>query len=498
MKEATLGVDLGTSGVKVVALGPGGEVLAQATRSYPLITPQPGWAEQHPANWVSGTLAALRDVSIELSRQGAQPRALGLSGQMHGLVPLDSAGQVIRPALLWNDARTGPQVEQIERTVPRADLIVRTGNRAVAGFQLPKLLWLRQEEPQAFSRLALALLPKDYLGFVLTGQASTEPSDASGVGLLNLQTLDWDAELQSAFDLPLSLFPPVIPSHGVIGHLLPDLAHHTGLPAGLPVVAGAGDNAAAAVALGLSHLAPQRGSLSLGTSGVIFAPQSRPLPDPQGRVHLFAHADGGFHLLGVTLAAGGALQWLRDRIAPEKSFPELLAEAEAVPPGAEGVTFLPFLAGERSPWMNPDLRGAWAGLTLAHGRGHLTRALLEGVALSLRDTFQVMRPLCSVNELLVTGGGAASHLWLGMCAAATGLPLRLPMHIPGPAEGAAILATVPAGWHADVASAIRAFSLPAEQLDILTPLGKAGENYSNVRKSLYGQEAGLPDRAPLE
>lgn len=491
MTEAVLGVDLGTSGVKVVALGRDGTllrdgmVLAEATRSYPLLTPQPGWAEQHAADWVNGALAALSEVSQELKRQNVRPLALGLSGQMHGLVPLDAQGQPIRPALLWNDARTTRQVEMIERLVPRPDLIARTGNRAVAGFQLPKILWLRDQEPHHYARLKLALLPKDYLGFVLTGLARSEPSDASGVGLLNLQTLRWDADLLRAFDLPASLFPEVIPSQAVVGPLLPEYARKTGLPAGLPVVAGGGDNAAAAVALGLSHGQPQWGSLSLGTSGVLFAPQRDPRPDPQGRVHLFAHADGGFHLLGVTLAAGGALQWFRDRVAPENSIAELLTEAEAVPPGSQGVTFLPFLAGERSPWMNPELRGAWTGLSLAHGRGHLLRSLLEGVALSLGDTFDVMRPLCDVQQFLVTGGGAVSRTWLGLCAASTGIPLHVSPHTPGPAHGAAILASVAAGWHQQVSDAMRAFAPAREPLATSVSLGEARENYLSTRQTLY-------------
>lgn len=288
----TLGLDLGTSGVKVVALNAQGQVVAHSSRTYPLLTPRPGWTEQRPQDWENASLDALREIAAQLQALGAVPLALGLSGQMHGAVFLDAQGEVIRPAPLWNDQRTAAQVKRIERTVPRADLIARTGNRAVTGFQLPKILWLRDEEPTAFARLAHVLLPKDYLGYVLTGVMATEPSDASGVGALHLDRRDWDAGVLDALNLPVHLFPQVVKSWDVTGSLRADLAALTGLPTNLPVVAGGGDNAAAGIALGLSSARPDLGSVSLGTSGVLFAPLSQATPDPQGRVHLFAHADG--------------------------------------------------------------------------------------------------------------------------------------------------------------------------------------------------------------
>ncbi|PYE54962.1 xylulokinase [Deinococcus yavapaiensis] len=456
----TLGVDVGTSGVKVVALTRRGEVIAEATRSYPLHTPRPGWTQQDPSDWVRGATEALRDVASNLD--GRVPLALGLSGQMHGLVPLDGGGDVIRPAMLWNDARTGAQVEAIEARVSRAELVARTGNRAVAGFQLPKILWLRDEEPQAFARLRCALLPKDYLGFVLTGQKRTEPSDASGVGALHLASKSWDRDVLSALDLDASLFPDVIASHEVVGTLSDAVAQACGLPRGLLVVAGGGDNAAAGVGLGLTSSRRDVGSVSLGTSGVIFAPLSDATPDPEGRVHLFAHADGGYHLLGVTLSAAGALQWLKDKIAPEASLETLLEEARGVG-SSQGVTFLPYLAGERSPWMDPALRGSWSGLSLAHERGHLTRAVLEGVAFSLADAFDVMRPLSHVETLLATGGGARSDLWLGLVSGALDKAVRRPSHEPGAAHGAAILAMPAAGLYASL----------EEAMDALRPRGDA-------------------------
>lgn len=460
MAEVTLGVDLGTSGVKVVALDAARRTIASATRSYPLLTPQPGWTEQRPQDWAAAALDALAEVAGLLRAGGHIPAALGLSGQMHGAVFLDSAGDVLRPAPLWNDQRTGAQVGQIEARIPRADLIARTGNRAVTGFQLPKVLWLRHEEPQAFARLAHVLLPKDYLGYVLTGELATEPSDASGVGALNLARLDWDADILGALDLSPTLFPGVRPSTKRVGTLRPGLAERTGLPAGLPVVAGGGDNAAAGIALGLSAARPEVGSLSLGTSGVLFAPLPQPTPDPEGRVHLFAHADGGYHLLGVTLACAGALQWVQDRLFPEADLGTLLREAQAVPASEEGVLFLPFLAGERSPHMDPDLRAAWLGLSLAHGRGHLVRAVLEGTAFALADTHDVMRERVALRSVLATGGGARSDLWLGLMADALGLGVFRSGSTAGAAEGAAVLAMPEGGLHADLGEAMGTPALP--------------------------------------
>ncbi|UBV42328.1 xylulokinase [Deinococcus taeanensis] len=480
-----LGVDLGTSGVKAVALTAQGEVLADTTRPYPLLTPQPGWTEQRPADWLGATQAALRELSSLLRGHGAVPAALGLSGQMHGLVPLDAQGEVLRPALLWNDQRTGAQVAHMEARVPRAELVARTGNRAVTGFQLPKLLWLRDEEPGVYARLRHALLPKDYLGYALTGEMTAEPSDGSGVGALNLARGTWDADLLGALNLSAALFPPLRRSTDVTGRLSAAWAAATGLPAGLPVVAGGGDNAAAGIALGLTAARPDVGSLSLGTSGVIFAPLAHPTPDPDGRVHLFAHADGSYHLLGVTLSAAGSLDWLHRQLAPDVPLTTLINEAAAVEPGAGGVTFLPYLSGERSPLMNPQARAAFTGLSLAHGRGHLTRAVLEGSVAALADAYAVMQPLAPLRTLISTGGGARSDLWLGLASGALHLPVQPTASQPGAAHGAAILAMPAAGLHPDLNAAVNATrpqTLPAAPPADMTAALSA---YARTRQALY-------------
>lgn len=455
MNPVSIGIDLGTSGLKAIAITARGERVAEASAGYPLLTPKPGWTEQHPQDWVGAARSTLSQLAQELHGR-YEPVALGLSGQMHGATFLDRQGQVIRPAPLWNDQRTGEACAEIERTVPRRELIRRTGNPAVTGFQLPKLVWLRQAEPENYTRLERVLLPKDYLGFVLTGRMATEPSDASGVGALNLAAKTWDADILSALGLGVGVLPEVLPSHAVSGTLRADWAKATGLPEGLPVVAGAGDNAGAAIGLGLSQTRPGLGSMSLGTSGVLFAPLSAPTPEPEGRIHLFCHADGGYHLLGVTLAAAGSLQWYRDKLAPGVPFDELMREAGAAPVGSDGLVFMPYLAGERSPYLDPDLRGSWLGLSLAHGRGHLTRALLEGVALSLRDVLEVMRPLVKVEKLLAIGGGSRSDLWLSIAASALRLPLARTEIEEGPARGAAVLGLVGAGVYGSVAEALEA------------------------------------------
>lgn len=450
-----LGLDLGTSGLRGVAVTATGERVAEAQASYPLLTPRPGWTEQDPADWREAGFAVLSDLATQLS--GREILALGLSGQMHGLVPLDGRGEVVRNAILWNDQRTAEAVGEMLERVPREVFIARTGNPPITGFFGSKLLWLRRAEPENFARTRHALLPKDYLGYLLTGVLASEPTDDSGTNLFDLARKRWDEEILAALELPPSLFPEVVASQAVTGKLGRAAAVRTGLPEGLPVVAGAGDNAAAATGLGLGSQAPELGSVSLGTSGVVFAPLAAATPDPQGRVHLFGHADGGYALVGVTLSAAGSLRWFRDTLAPGTSFDALDAEARSSPPGSNGVTFKPYLAGERSPHLDPELRGSFRGLSLANTRGDLVRAVLEGVAFSLREVLEIIRPLAPIGEALATGGGARSALWLELLADVLELPLALPAQNRGAAYGAALLALQGVGaLHEAAAAAPRA------------------------------------------
>ncbi|MBD2463196.1 xylulokinase [Oscillatoria sp. FACHB-1407] len=464
MGDIVIGLDLGTGGVRAIAVDLQGTLIAQAVENYPLLTPKPGWTEQSPSDWINASFSALSTLAQQVSRD--RVIALGLSGQMHGMVPLDAEGQVIRPAILWNDQRTGSAVAAIEAIIPRSDLIQRTGNPAITGFQLPKLVWLSQEEPQAFERLRHVLLPKDYLGYVLTGDRATEPSDASGTGCLNLASRQWDADILQGLNLSAEWFPMVIESTAIAGRLKPEIAERLGLLAGLPVIAGGGDNAAAAIGLGISSNNLNQGSLSIGTSGVIFVPCDRPIPDPQGRVHLFCHADGGYHLLGVTLAAGGALRWYRDTLATGIAFEDLMLLAEQSPAGAHGVLFLPHLAGERSPYLDPDARGAWVNLSLAHTQADMVRAVLEGVAFGLREALDVVNGIAPVQQLTATGGGARSPLWLQILSDVLQTKLVAPKAEEGAAYGAAILAMVGVGAYPDLNSA---FAILPQSNQIVEP-----------------------------
>lgn len=434
-----LGIDVGTSALKVVAVDDYGNVVASSEKSYPLLTPKPGWSEQQPEEWWRAAKLALSELASHLEGRFTAV-ALGLSGQMHGMVPLDEAGEVVRPAVLWNDQRTSEAVARIEQAVPRRQMIERTGNPAITGFQLAKVVWLREAEPANYARSRHFLFPKDFIGYRLTGELYAEPSDASGSNAFNLHAMAWDADVLDALEIDARRWPQVVPSKAVVGHLDPEVARELGLPAGLDVVAGAGDNAAAAYGMGLSSEHPQQGSVSLGTSGVIFAPRSGSEPDPDGRVHLFCHADGGYFLLGVTLAAAGSLNWLREKLAPDRSVEQLVELAAGVEPGAAGVTFKPYLAGERTPHLDPRLRGSFHGLSLASGMPEMVRAVLEGVAFSLRDALGVMKPLGAPERALLTGGGARSGVWSRLVADVLQIPLGRSELESGAAYGAARLA----------------------------------------------------------
>jgi xylulokinase len=422
-----VGLDVGTTAAKAVAITPDGEVVARAEREYPLSTPRPGWAEQDPEDWWRGSEAALADLGVESA-------GIGLSGQMHGLVALDTADRVLRPAILWNDGRTGAECREIEERVGRERLIELTGNRALAGFTAPKLLWLRRHEPDAYARIAHVLLPKDYVRLRLTGDRAIDAADASGTLLFDVGARRWSDEVLDALELPGEWLPPVYES--------PDV----------PGAPGAGDQAAGALGVGVDRPGPV--SVVLGTSGVVFAALPEYASDLEARLHVFCHAaPGSWHAMGVMLSAAGSLRWLRDALGGE--YDGLFAEAERWPPGAEGLLFQPYLAGERTPHADPDARGAFVGLTLRHDRGAIVRAVLEGVAFGLRDSLELLRELGVEPEVArVSGGGARSKLWLRIVASVLGVPLERTRVEEGAAYGAALLAGVSTGVFADVGEAV--------------------------------------------
>ncbi len=438
--RAAIGLDIGTTAVKALAVDETGTVLARSEAGYPLSTPRAGWAEQDPADWWRATEQALAALSID------DVAGIGLSGQMHGLVALDAAGAVIRPAILWNDGRTAAECAEIETRIGLEELIALTGNRALPGFTAPKLLWLRRHEPDAYRRIARIALPKDYVRLRLCGEHATDVADASGTLLLDVAQRRWSDRVVEALELDPAWLPPVLESPQVSG-VTAD---------GVPVAAGAGDQAAGALGVGVDRPGPL--SIALGTSGVVFAALPGFAADERARVHAFCHAvPGAWHAMGVMLSAAGSLRWLRDVAAPGVGFGELVAEAEGWAAGAEGLTFLPYLAGERTPHADPDARGSFTGLSLRHERGALVRAVLEGVAYGLRDSLDLLRELGVAPERArVCGGGARSELWLRIIASILELPLERPVVEEGAAYGAALLGGVAGGVWPDVEAAVAA------------------------------------------
>ncbi|MEM1785608.1 MAG: xylulokinase [Candidatus Bathyarchaeia archaeon] len=460
--ELLIGLDIGTTGAKGLLVSPEGKVVARSFAGYPLYTPRPGWCEQKPEDWWSAAVKVLRELATKTSGKIV---AIGLTGQMHGAVFLDATLEIIRPAILWNDARTGSECAQIEHIIGREYLQKITGNPALAGFQAPKILWLRKNEPENYKKVRTVLLPKDYVRLKLTGELATDVSDASGTLLLDLIKRNWSDEILAALDIPRKWLPQVYESPKVTGKISKEIATLTGLTEGIPVIAGAGDNAASAVGAGV--VVEGTGLVSLGSSGVVFAHLDNPCPDPAGAIHCFCHAvPEKYHLMGVVLSAGASLRWFRDIFGSEEvavanrigldPYELLTREAELAPPGAGGLFFLPYLSGERTPHMDPNARGAWIGLSLAHQRPHLVRAILEGVAFALKDSFVRIQNLgCDLQELRAVGGGMRSPLWRTIIASTLEVCLQQLVVEEGAAYGAALLAGVGVQLFADVQEAVK-------------------------------------------
>jgi len=462
-----LGIDIGTSGTKTLAIDERGKIKASATAEYPCHVPQPLWSEQDPHDWWKATVKTVRAVVKQARLKPADVKSIGLSGQMHGSVFLDRHDQVVRRALLWNDQRTAAECDEIERRAGgRKALIRMVANPALTGFTAPKILWLRNHEPKNFERTVRVLLPKDYIRHRLTGEYATEVSDASGMLLLDVARRKWSKPLLSKLELDESLLATCYESEDVTGKLTAATAKELGLSTDCIVVGGAGDCAAGAVGNGIVT----RGvlSTSIGTSGVMFVHSEEVKIDPQGRVHTFCHAvRGKWHMMGVTLSAGGSLQWFRNALCAEvmakakrknvDPYELLTAEAEQVTPGSEGLLFLPYLSGERTPHADPDARGAFVGLTLAHQRGHLARSIMEGVTYSLRESLDIFRELdVPVRQIRASGGGSRSALWRQIQADIFGTKVATINSEEGPGYGVALLAAVGAGAYKNIQEACRA------------------------------------------
>jgi len=450
MATYLLGIDVGTTGSKALLVGADGSVKASATTEYPMYTPQPLWAEQNPADWWTATVTSIRHVLHESGVEAGQVAGVGLTGQMHGLVMLDARGEVLRPCIMWNDQRTAAQCAAITQKVGAENVLRLTGNPVLPGFTAPKIAWVREQEPEVYGRVAKVLLPKDYARYCLTGGFFSEVSDASGTSLFDVGKRQWSDEMLRALDLPHQWLPEVTESPVVSAYVSARAANETGLLEGTPVVGGGGDQAAQAVGTGI--IAEGVVSATLGTSGVVFAASDTYRMEPEGRLHAFCHAvPGKWHLMGVMLSAAGSFRWYRDvlgdleRVQAEESGRDaydLLTEAAAkVSPGCEGLLFLPYLTGERTPYPDPNARGVFFGLTLRHDKPYLTRAVLEGVTYGLRDSLELMYALgLSVEQVRASGGGARSPLWRQMLADVFDTEIVTVNVTEGAAYGAALLA----------------------------------------------------------
>ncbi len=496
-----LGIDVGTSGTKALLMEESGRVVVTATEEYPLHVPKPNWSEQDPEDWWRATVGAVRAV-LENARVAADSvKGVGLSGQMHGSVFLDAADRVIRPAILWNDQRTGAECAEITERIGAERLLGLVSNPALTGFTAPKILWLRKHEPENYRKVRKVLLPKDYIRFRLTGEFATEVSDASGTLLFDVRNRRWSDTVLEELEIPGDWMPPAVESPEVTGRVRPEVAEELGLPVGTPVVGGGGDQAAGAVGNGIVE--PGVVSAVLGTSGVVFAYSDSPETDPRGRLHTFCHAvPGKWHQMGVMLSAGGSFRWFRDVLGQEEvteaqergldPYAVLTERAEKAPPGAEGLLFLPYLAGERTPYPDPNARGVYVGLSLRHGKAHLVRSVLEGVAFGLRDSLEILRDLgVPIRQIRVSGGGARSPLWRQILANVFGLPVVTTNAEEGPAYGVALLAAVGTGNFSSVPEACRTAIKVVSQTDPDPGTVELYEAYYGVYRSLYPTLKGI-------
>ena len=491
-----LGIDIGTSGTKTLLISDDGEALASATLEYPLSTPRPGWAEQNPHEWWNATVGTVRQVLQKARVSGRDVRGVGLSGQMHGSIFLDADNRVLRPALLWCDQRTQAQCDWITERVGRERVVELTANPVLTGFTAPKVVWVRDHEPELYRQIRKVLLPKDYVRFRLTGEYATEVSDASGTSMFHVRERRWATELLDAIEVPREWMPECFESQVPSTQISAAAAEATGLLAGTPVVGGGGDQAAGAVGNGIV----ESGIISstVGTSGVVFAFADEPTVDPSLRVHTFCHAvPDKWHVMGVMLSAGGSLRWYRDALAGEETeearqigldpYQIIIEQAAQAPAGCEGLIFLPYLTGERTPYPDPNARGVFFGLTLRHERRHVARSVLEGVAYGLRDSFEILDSMgVAVRQVRASGGGARSAVWRQIQADVTGREHVTINVDEGPAFGVALLAGVGTGVWSSVAEACRATIRVGDACPPNAAAHRTYNDYYPVYRELYG------------
>lgn len=450
---AFLGIDVGTGGTRAVLVDSRGRVIGAATAEHaPMSSPQIGWAEQSPEDWWRAACQAIRECLAETSVSAREVSAIGLTGQMHGLVLLDAQNRVVRPAIIWCDQRTEQECRDITQRVGAQRLIQLTANPALTGFTLPKIWWVRRYEPELWARVRSLMLPKDYIRFRLTGERAIDVADASGTLMFDVVHRRWSQEMLQISQIEEALLPKVFESPEISGYVQQESANQVGLRSGIPVVAGAGDQAAGAVGMGI--VKPGAVSATIGTSGVMFAATSVPVLEPYGRIHTFCHAiPNRWHVMGVTQGAGLSLRWFRDQFGAgiddgRDPYDRLADEAAKTPPGADGLLWAPYLMGERTPHLDPNARGALVGITAQHTRAHVIRAILEGVAFSLRDSLTLFGEIgVPIESIRLGGGGARSPLWQQIQADVYGMPVELIQADEGGAYGAALLAGVgTANW----------------------------------------------------
>ncbi len=489
-----IGVDLGTSAVKLLLINSNGEVAQEVSKAYPLIQEKSGYSEQKPEDWVEKTTEGLKDLIQQFDGNVEDIEGISFSGQMHGLVLLDENNQVLRNSILWNDTRTTEQCQQIYDTVGKEQLLSITKNPALEGFTLPKILWVKQNEPEIFAKASVFMLPKDYLRYRLTGEIHSEYSDAAGTLLLNVAEKKWSTEICELFDIKPELCPPLVESHGFVGTITADVATQTGLSEATKVFAGGADNACGAIGSGI--LSEGRTLCSVGTSGVVLSYEKRNDLDFEGKVHYFNHGEeNAFYTMGVTLAAGYSLSWFKDTFAKEEAFESFLKDVGQVPIGANGLVYTPYLAGERTPYADSVIRGSFIGMDAAHKREDFVRAVLEGITFSLNETIEIFRENGKTIDTVVSiGGGAKNETWLQMQADIFNAKIVKLASEQGPGMGAAMLAAYGCGWFSSLQECAEKF---VETTKSYIPVPENVEKYQKlfgVYKQVYQQTKSLNEQ----
>lgn len=489
-----IGVDLGTSAVKILLVNQNGEVAGEVSKSYPLIIEKSGYSEQNPEEWVEKTTAGLKELIAQFDGDVNDIEGISFSGQMHGLVLLDKENQVLRNAILWNDTRTTKQCEKIYETFGKEKLLEVTKNPALEGFTLPKILWVKENEPQIFERSNLFMLPKDYLRYRITGAIHMEYSDAAGTLMLDVAKREWSQEVLEAFGLVPEFCPPLVESHDFVGTVIPEFAEVTGLSKATKVFAGGADNACGAIGSGI--LSEGKTLCSIGTSGVVLSYEERNDLDFEGKVHYFNHGEENtYYTMGVTLAAGYSLSWFKDTFAKEEAFDQFLEGVDQVPAGSNGLLFTPYIVGERTPHADSNIRGSFIGIDTAHERKHFARAVLEGITFSLNESIEIFRNSGkTIDTIISIGGGAKNETWLQMQADIFNAKIEKLTSEQGPGMGAAMLAAYGSGWFESLKECADTFLQTSKTYEPIPENVEAYQKLFAIYQQVYTQTKALNEQ----